>query len=114
MYNGITLTNVVNCLIEVKLHKVALTISILICITTYLTICFHVYTMEEEKRRLCPYDNKRYLHADLPDGRSNPNTYSYYHRDMAEEKHVVADQLSLTRSSSSETAKSESPRNRPS
>ena len=30
--------------------------------------------------------------ADLPDGRPNPNTHAYGHRDLAAEKHLVADQ----------------------
>ena len=47
--------------------------------------------MEQEKRGLCPYDDKRYLLADLPDGRPNPNTYAYGHRDLAAEEHLVAD-----------------------
>ena len=53
---------------------------------------FQVYTMKQEKRGLCPYDDKRYLLADLPDGRSNPNTHAYGHCDLAAEKHSVADQ----------------------
>ena len=48
--------------------------------------------MEQEKRRLCPYDDKRYLLADLADGRPNPNTHAYGHRDLAAEEHLVADQ----------------------
>ena len=48
--------------------------------------------MEQEKRGLCPYDDKRYLPADLPDGRPNPNTHAYGHRDLAAEEHLVADQ----------------------
>ena len=48
--------------------------------------------MEQEKRGLCPYDDKRYLIADLPDGRPNPNTHAYGHRDLAAEEHLVADQ----------------------
>ena len=59
--------------------------------TAHLTICFQVYTMEQEKRGLCPYDDKRYLLADLPDGRPNPNTHAYCHRDLAAEEHPVAD-----------------------
>ena len=46
-----------------------------------------------EKRGLCPYDDKRYLLADLPDGRPNPNTHAYGHRDLAAEEHLVAEQL---------------------
>ena len=48
--------------------------------------------MEQEKRGLCPYDDKRYLLADLPDGRPNQNTHGYGHRDLAAEEHLVADQ----------------------
>ena len=47
-----------------------------------MTICFQVYTIKQEKRGLCPYDDKRYLLADLPDGRPNPNTHAYGHRDL--------------------------------
>ena len=64
MYNCGALTNVVNRRIDSKLHQVRLIISILICITAHLTNCFQVYTMEQEKRGLCPYDDKRYLLAD--------------------------------------------------
>ena len=48
--------------------------------------------MEQEKRGLCPYDDKRYLLADLPDACPNPNTHAYGHRDLASEEHLVADQ----------------------
>ena len=48
--------------------------------------------MEQEKRGLCPYDDKRYLLADLPDGCPNPNTHAYGHRDLAAEENLVADQ----------------------
>ena len=51
--------------------------------------------MEQERRGLCPYDDKRYLLADLPDGRSNPNTDAYGHCDLAAEEHLVADQPEL-------------------
>ena len=40
MFNGGALTNVVNRRIGSKLHQVRLIISILICITAHLTICF--------------------------------------------------------------------------
>ena len=60
--------------------------------TAHLTICFQVYTMEQEMRGLCPYDDKRYLLADLHDGRPNPNTHAYGHRDLAAEEQLVADQ----------------------
>ena len=59
--------------------------------TAHLTICFQVYSMEQEKRGLCPYADKRYLLADLPDGGPNPNTHVYGHRDLAAEEHLVAD-----------------------
>ena len=48
--------------------------------------------MEQEKREHSPYDDKRYLLADLPNGRPNPNTHAYDHRDLAAEEHLVADQ----------------------
>ena len=48
--------------------------------------------MEREKRGLCPYDDKRYLLADLFDCRPNPNTQAYGHHDLAAEEHLVADQ----------------------
>ena len=47
--------------------------------------------MEQEKRGLCPYDDKRYLLADMPDGRPNPNTHAYGHRDILAEETLVAD-----------------------
>ena len=47
--------------------------------------------MEQEERGLCSYDDKRYLLADLPDGRPNPHTHAYGHRDLASEEHLVAD-----------------------
>ena len=60
--------------------------------TTPLTICFQLCTMEQEKRGLCPYDDKRYLLADLPDGRPKLNTNAYGHCDLAAEEHLVADE----------------------
>ena len=59
--------------------------------TAHMTICFQVYTMEQAKRGLCPYDDKRYLLADLLDGRPNPNIHAYGHRDLAAEEQLVAD-----------------------
>ena len=59
--------------------------------TAHLTIRFQVYTMEQEKRGLCPYDDKRYLLADLLDGRLNPNTHAYGYRDLESEEHWVTD-----------------------
>ena len=92
MYNGGALTNVVNRRIGSKLHQLRLIIYILICMTAHLTICFQVYIMEQEQRGLCPYDDKRYLLAELPDGRPNPNTHVYGYCDLAAEEHLVADQ----------------------
>ena len=60
--------------------------------TAHLTNCFQVYTLEQEKRGLCPYDDKRYLLADLPNGRPNPNTNAYGHCDLVAKEHLVADQ----------------------
>ena len=95
MYSGGALTNVVNRRIGSRLNQVRLIISFLICITANLTISFQVYTMEQEKRKLFPYDDKRYLFADLPDFRPNPNTHTYGHCDLATIKHLIADQPEL-------------------
>ena len=92
MYNGGALTNVVNRRIGSKLHQVRFIISILIFTTEHQSISFQVYTMEQEKRGLCPYDDKRYLLADLPDNRPNPNTHAYGYCDLAAEETRVADQ----------------------
>ena len=48
--------------------------------------------MEKEKRGLCPYDDKRYLLADLPDGRLNPHIHAYGHCDLAAEEYLVVNQ----------------------
>ena len=92
MYNGKALTNVVNRRIGSTLYQVRLIISIWICMTAYLTICFPVYTMKQEKRWLCPYENKRYLLTDLLDVCQNPNTHTHGHYDLAAEEYLMADQ----------------------
>ena len=48
--------------------------------------------MEQEKRGLCPYDDRRYMLADLPNGRQNPNTHAFGNYDLASEEHLMADQ----------------------
>ena len=53
MFNSGAITNVVNRRIISKLHQVRLIITIWICITGHLTICFQVYTTKQEKRRCC-------------------------------------------------------------
>ena len=60
--------------------------------TTHLTIYFQVYTIKQEKHGLCPNDDKRYLLSDLCDGRPNPHTHAYGHRDLAGKEQEVADQ----------------------
>ena len=45
----------------------------------------------QNKRGLFPYDEKRYLLADLPDERPNPHTHAYGYRDLPAEKYFVAD-----------------------
>ena len=95
IYNGGALTNVVNRRIGSKLHQVRLIIFILICKIIYDCTFDHLFSDVHNgagKRRLCPYDDKRYLLADLPDGRPNPNTHAYGHRDFAAEEHLAADQ----------------------
>ena len=53
IYNGGALTNVVNRSIGSKLYQVRLII-FLIFTTAQMSICIQVYTMEQEKRGLCP------------------------------------------------------------
>ena len=60
--------------------------------TAHLTIRFQVYIVEQETRGLFPYDDKRYLLPDIPDGRPNSNTNAYGHCDLAAEEHLMADQ----------------------
>ena len=43
------------------------------------------------KRGLCPYDDKRYLLADLPDGLPNPNTHAYGHYELQTEERLHVD-----------------------
>ena len=50
-----------------------------------------MYSLEQEKRGLCPYDEKRYLLANLPDGSPNPNTHAIGHMDLVREERFVAD-----------------------
>ena len=50
-----------------------------------------IYSLEQEKRGLCPYDDKRYLLANQPDGSPNPNTHAYGHKDLATEEQFVTD-----------------------
>ena len=86
MYNVGALTNVVNCRIGSKLHQVRLIIFILICTIIYDCTFDYLFSGVHNgagKRGLCPYDDKRYLLADLPDGRPNLNTHAYGHRDLA-------------------------------
>ena len=50
-----------------------------------------VYSLVQEKRGLIPYDDKRYLLANLIDGLPNPNTHAYGHKDLATEEQFVSD-----------------------
>ena len=50
-----------------------------------------MYSLEQEKRDLCPYDDKCYLLANLTNGSQNPNTHAYGHKDLAMEEQFVAD-----------------------
>ena len=52
-----------------------------------------MYTLEQTKRGLCPYDDKRYLLADLPDGTPNPQTHAYGHKDLLVEEVQHADDM---------------------
>jgi hypothetical protein len=59
------------------------------------TICFsyhlQIYTLEVNKSGLRPYDDKRYLLADLADGRPNPNTHAYGHWEVASDELLEQD-----------------------
>ena len=48
--------------------------------------------MKQKKLWLCPYDDKQYLYADLPNNRRNQHTHVYGQCYLAAEKHLVADQ----------------------
>ena len=50
-----------------------------------------IYTLEQEKSGLCPYYDKRYILADLPDGTPNPNSHAYGHHELATEVRVQMD-----------------------
>ena len=47
--------------------------------------------MEQEKRKLCSYDNKLYLDDDLPDGSPDLNTNAYCNRYLVTAKHLIID-----------------------
>ena len=47
--------------------------------------------MEQMKRGLCPYDDKRYLLSHLADGSPNPITHAYGHTDLEEKEQFEAD-----------------------
>ena len=48
-------------------------------------------TLEQEKRGLCPYDDKQYSLAELPDGSPNPSTHAFGHYSLASEEQLVVD-----------------------
>ena len=50
-----------------------------------------IYTLEHEKRGLRPYDDKRYLFVNMPDGSRKPNTHAYGHRDILSEDRLEVD-----------------------
>ena len=60
--------------------------------TAQFTIGIPIYTIKLTKREICPYDDKLYLFADLPDCRPNPNNHAYGNRDLAAEEHLEVDQ----------------------
>ena len=91
-FNNRALTNVINRRIGSKLHQVRLIIFNCICMTAHQTLYFQMYTMNQVKRGLCPYDDKRYLLADLLNWRPNPHTHSYDHHDLTTEETMVGNQ----------------------
>jgi hypothetical protein len=53
--------------------------------------CLQIYTIAQDKRGLVPFDDKRYLLADLGPDQPNPNTHAYGHKDLAGVEHFEAD-----------------------
>jgi hypothetical protein len=96
MYRGVNAHVIVNRRIGSNLHQVYHLLENIILVRWkklfYVIILLtQVYTLEQSKRGLCPYDDKRYLLADLADGVPNPNTHAYGHKDLAGEEQVVAE-----------------------
>ena len=50
-----------------------------------------MYSLEQEKRGFCPYDDKLYLLANLLDGSPSPHMHAYGHKDLAWEERLVAE-----------------------
>ena len=65
MYNEGALCNVTNHRIESRLHQ--------------------IYTVSQENRSLCSYDDKQYLLSDLSNGQPNHNTHAFGHYELAQE-----------------------------
>ena len=54
-----------------------------------------MYSLEQTKHGLCPYDDKRYFLSDLADGSPNPNTHAYGNTDLVAEEQFKADMPDL-------------------
>ena len=65
MYNEGALRSVTNHRLESRLHQ--------------------IYTVSQKKRGLCPYDDKRYLLANLANDKPNPNTHAFGHYELMHE-----------------------------
>ena len=65
IYNEGALRSVTNHRLESRLHQ--------------------IYTVSQIKRNLCPYDDKRYLLANLINGKFNPNTHAFGHYELSHE-----------------------------
>jgi hypothetical protein len=47
--------------------------------------------MEQKKRGFCPYDDKRYLLANIPDNKPNPFTHAYGHFEVPDTERLTLD-----------------------
>ena len=57
----------------------------------FASVLHHIYTVEQRKRGLVPYDDKRYLLANLENGSPNPATHAYGHKSVIGVEVVVVD-----------------------
>ena len=50
-----------------------------------------MYSLDHGNRDFCPYDDKRYLFANLPDVTPNPKTHAYGHAELASKERFITD-----------------------
>ena len=84
---------VTNRRIGSKFHQILFTVNYGFVDISQYWVILQIYTLEQEKRGLCPYNDKRYLLADLPDAAPNLNTHVYGHHELSTEVRVLIDML---------------------